>query len=308
MQVLSSVDEFDSRPTGITIGNFDGVHKGHQALIARAMEVSRQEGLDFVLVTFWPHPRKVVHPEKPHAPLNGRRRRMELLEGLGVPRVLELSFTREFAGLTPHDFATAFLVPLQVRRLVVGHDFTLGRDRSGTVDVLRHVGRTSGFDVEQLAPVLVDGHPVSSTRLRRLIGLGDVEGAFGLLGRRFGVCGQVVHGDGRGKGLGFPTANLEASDCLLPASGVYATRFVARGVAADAVTNVGVRPTFGGEGKTVESFLLDEAGRDLYGVDARVDFVARLRDERKFEDGAALKAQIADDVGRARPLLQAAVD
>ena len=290
--------------TGVTIGNFDGVHLGHQALVRRTLEVCAENGLDCVVVTFAPHPRTVLAPERPHAPLTTRAERFALLERLGVRRILELPFTRKLAALPPAAFVREYLLPLRPRNLVVGHDFTLGRERSGHPAVLQALGRDLGFAVEQVAAVMAGGAPVSSTRLRGCLAEGDVALARRLLGRPYALAGTVAHGEGRGRGLGFPTANLEGAATLLPANGVYATRALCGGRRFDAVTNIGRKPTFGGDRLTVESFLLD-AGGDFYGQDLRLEFAGRLRGERRFADADALSRQIAADVAAARGLLAA---
>ena len=274
------------RATAVTIGNFDGVHQGHQVLIRRALTYSQQFGLDCVVITFWPHPRVLFG--RPHQPLTSRAARMRLLQGLGDLRVLELPFTHELAALSPEEFVRQHLLPLRLKHLVIGHDFTLGRGRSGQPDVLRALG----------------GHVVSSTCLRELIGKGDVATAASLLGHAYGCEGLVVHGEGRGTGLGFPTANIAIPDTMLPAPGVYATRVVVPhlGRTLQAVTNIGRKPTFGDYGLSIESFLLD-TDLNLYGSELRLDFVARLRDEKRFDSADALVAQIRTDVARARDLL-----
>ena len=303
MQIADTPAAFAALPaTGVTIGNFDGVHLGHQALVRRTLEVCGTRGLDCVLVTFRPHPRTVLTPERPHAPLSTRAERFALLERLGVRHILELPFTRGLAALTPEDFVRGYLLPLRPRELVVGHDFTLGRGRSGHPELLQQLGRGMGFGVEQVGAVLADGAPVSSTRLRECLAAGDVALARRLLGRPYAVSGQVAHGEGRGRGLGFPTANLDGATTLLPANGVYATRARCGSRRFDAVTNIGMKPTFGGDRLTVESFLLDAEG-DFYGEDLRLEFVARLRGEQRFPDAAALGRQIGADVALARRLL-----
>lgn len=286
---------------GVTIGNFDGVHLGHQTLVRHTLDVCRQEGMPCVLVTFWPHPRMVVGG-KAHHPLHSRERRMELLAELGVEYVLELPFDRDMAALEPEDFIDRYLMPCHMRRLLTGHDFCLGRGRSGHGQVLAAIGGRKGFTVEQLEAVEVDGVIVSSSRLRELVMLGDVATAARLLGRDFGFSGRVVHGDGRGKGLGFPTANLEPPATLLPARGVYASRLLVNGVLCPSVTNVGCKPTFAGQELTVESFVLEDVP-NLYGRELRLDFVARLRDECKFPNAEALIAQIDTDIASARAIL-----
>ncbi|MBD5417430.1 MAG: bifunctional riboflavin kinase/FAD synthetase [Desulfovibrio sp.] len=303
MQIADTPAAFAALPaTGVTIGNFDGVHLGHQALVRRTLEVCGARGLDCVVVTFRPHPRTVLTPERPHAPLSTRAERFALLERLGVRHILELPFTRELAALSPEDFVRGYLLPLQPRELVVGHDFTLGRGRSGHPELLQQLGRDMGFGVEQVSAVLAGGAPVSSTRLRECLAGGDVALARHLLGRPYAVSGAVAHGEGRGRGLGFPTANLDGAATLLPANGVYATRARLGGRSFDAVTNIGMKPTFGGDRLTVESFLLDAEG-DFYGEDLALEFAARLRGEQRFPDAAALGRQISADVALARRLL-----
>lgn len=290
---------------GVTIGNFDGLHLGHQALIRRTLAVCREDGLTPVVLTFWPHPRLVLFPDQGHMPLCTRQDRLDRLAALGVPQVLELPFDRDLAALDAETFVRRCLLPLHLRRLVVGYDFSLGRNRCGHVEELRRLGAAEGFSVEQLAPVVVDGTVVSSTVLRRLIGRGDVREAAALLGRCYGFSGPVVHGDGRGRGLGFPTANIRYPQVALPARGVYATRVTLEGRAWASVTNVGHKPTFGRNELSVEAFLLEDCP-DLYGRTLRLDFVDRLRDERRFADVEDLKTQINADVAAARRILETA--
>lgn len=308
MKIVHAIDALGALAgAAVTIGNFDGVHLGHQALIRRTLEVSAREGLTPVVMTFWPHPRQVLFPERGHMPLTTREDRFALLEGLGVPFVLELPFTRELASLDAGTFVQTILEPMRLRRLVVGYDFTLGRNRGGQVSVLRELGALTGFTVEQLEPVLVEGTVVSSTSLRGLIGQGDVARAAKLLGRFHGFCGEVVHGEGRGAGLGFPTANQRKPEVVLPVEGVYATRATLDGHTWPAVTCVGRKPTFGDNELGVETFLLED-GQDLYGRMMRLEFVARVRGEERFASVDALKQRIAQDVKDARSLLaQAAI-
>jgi riboflavin kinase/FMN adenylyltransferase len=257
-------------------------------------------------MTFWPHPRQVLFPERGHMPLTTREDRLALLESLGVSCVLELPFTRELASLEAGAFVQAILAPMRLRRLVVGYDFTLGRNRGGQVAVLRELGALTGFTVEQLEPVLVSGTVVSSTSLRGLIGQGDVARAATLLGRFHGFTGEVVHGDGRGAGLGFPTANQRKPEVVLPVEGVYATRATHNGHTWPAVTCVGRKPTFGENELGVETFLLED-GQNLYGQMMRLEFVARVRGEERFASVEALKQRIAQDVVDARALLAPAM-
>ena len=309
MNIAHSIEELNlSENSGLTIGNFDGVHLGHQALIRHTLDVCFCKGLTPVVMTFWPHPRQVVMPHREHMPLTTREERFARLESLGVRHVLELPFTHELAGLDAAGFVRAFLEPLRLRHLVVGYDFSLGRDRGGHVDVLRSLGSHAGFCVEQLPPVVVDGTLVSSTTLRKLIDDGDVREAARLLGRFHGFSGEVVHGDGRGAGLGFPTANLARPEVVIPRAGVYATLATPAGSGKTwpAVTCIGCKPTFGQNELSVETFLL-EGGSDLYGQVLHLDFVEHLRGEKRFDSVDALKQQIAADVEQGRRILAAFV-
>lgn len=303
MQIAHTLQELDLPDTAaVTIGNFDGVHLGHQALLRRMLDIAADEGLTGVVVTFHPHPRLVVAPHRGHVPLTSRDERMRLLEGLGVQHVLELPFTPELAALSAREFVERYLAPMHMRELVVGHDFSLGSGRSGTPDVLRQLGESLGFGVEQQEAVLREGGIVSSTRLRQCVAAGDVWLASRLLGRRHGYDGRVVPGEGRGRVLGFPTANFAPAGLLLPGEGVYASAMSVDGRWHPAVTNVGRNPTFNASRLTVESFLLDYDG-DLYDKSLRLEFVARLRGEIKFPGPDELIAQIGRDVEQAREIL-----
>ena len=303
MLVAHSVDalpRFDA--SGVTIGNFDGVHRGHRALIHHTLDICRERDLKCVLVTFWPHPRLVVGSTRTHCPLSTRERRLELLAELDVDYVLELPFTAELAALSPQQFVEGALLPLSMRHLVVGYDFSLGRGRSGSFEELCRLGYRYGFSVDQIPPIVTDGAIVSSTRIRALLNEGNVRAAASLLGRNYGFSGMVVHGDGRGEVLGFPTANLEPKDTLLPAEGVYASRMRVDEHWHKAVTNIGPNPTFHGRHVTIESFLLDTKA-NLYDRVVRLEFVERLRSEKRFSSPDELVAQIRLDVAHARQSL-----
>ncbi|MBQ9406051.1 MAG: bifunctional riboflavin kinase/FAD synthetase [Desulfovibrio sp.] len=303
MHIFHSIDELGTlRGCVLTIGNFDGVHVGHQALIRRTLEISRQKTLVPLVMTFWPHPRQVLSPQRGHCPLTSREDRFALLEALGVSHVLELPFTAQLAAMEAASFVRDMLAPLALRHLVVGYDFTLGRNRKGTAAVLTELGTLLGFAVDQLDPVPVDGMVVSSTTLRKLIAEGDVAKAATLLGRWHGFSGEVLHGDGRGAGLGFPTANQRKPDVVLPAVGVYATWATIDAETVPGVTSIGHKPTFGGTSLGVETFLL-QGGRNIYGRNLRLEFVDRLRREQNFASVEDLKQQIAADVREARSIL-----
>lgn len=294
----------------VTIGNFDGVHMGHRALIQRTCQKALHKNMPGVVLTFWPHPLRVLAGK--HAPplLTSRAQRARLLDKLGLDICLELPFDRDLAALSPEHFVQQVLLPLHTRHLVVGYDFSLGKGRVGTVEVLEELGQRYDFDVEQLAPVILQDAVVSSTRIRDLLRQGEVWEARTLLGRCHSISGTVQHGHGRGEGLGFPTANLspaslEDPDLLLPRRGVYATWVSVQGVPYPAVTNVGINPTFDGDKVCVESFLLDTKV-DLYDQEIKVSFVLRLRAEIRFPDVATLVARIHQDVALARQVLSQA--
>lgn len=293
--------------SALTIGNFDGVHLGHQALIRRTCAVARAAGQRSLVLTFWPHPRAVLGSGQAPPPLTSREERRRRILALGVDELLELPFTPALAITAPEEFIRQRLMPLNVRHLLIGHDFSLGRGRSGGPDVLRGLGEKYSFGVEQLEPVLQLGSIVSSSRIRRCVAEGDVETAAALLGTFHSCEGSIAHGMGRGRDLGFPTANMTLPETLLPPSGVYATLARVDGLpgARQAVTNIGRNPTFDGTALSVESFLLDAHG-DFYGRTLRLEFVARLREERRFDGPEALMRQIAQDVACARRQLAAA--
>lgn len=310
----------------VTIGNFDGVHLGHRALLERARERAAREGVPAVAVTFEPHPLEVLTP---HAPprLSATSARLALLEDAGMDLVILVRFTRELAALTPEAFVRRLLLNgLRMRGLSLGHDFSLGRGRAGTPERLAAIGRDNGFSVHTLEPFTVGGTIVSSTRVRELLRSGRPREAAALLGRPHAVRGEVVRGLQRGGPLGFPTANLAPGSVMLPSPGVYATlaslppaasplpvlrgpldpigKAAARmesGITWPAVTNIGRNPTFGPAGLTVETHLLGFSG-DLYGKRLEVAFVERLRDEVAFSGPEALVAQIAADVRKAERL------
>jgi riboflavin kinase/FMN adenylyltransferase len=292
----------------VTIGNFDGVHLGHQALVAASRERAQAEGGTAVVLTFDPHPARVLSPDRAPASLMTASQKGEILEGLGTDRLTILPFTAELAGRTAAEFARVVLGrALGARVVVVGEPFRFGRGREGDVETLRALGRDLGFEVVAVPPVLVGGAPVSSSRVRAALEAGDVEGAVRFLGREFFVDGEVVRGAARGRALGFPTANLSSENEILPANGVYACwcQEEGRGGRLPAVANVGRRPTFGGGALGLEAHLLDWSG-DVYGRRLRVWFAIRLREERTFPSPGALVEQIRSDVRDARRVLEKA--
>lgn len=290
-------------PACVTIGNFDGVHLGHQSLISLARQIAAKEDLDFFLITFWPHPREVLKKGFTRSPLQSRVEKQRNLRLAGAERIIELPFTPELAAQSSEEFVVGELLPMGISKLVIGHDFSLGHRRDGNAARLSELGLRFGFEVVQAPAFSVDGIPVSSTRLRKAIQAGEVKKAASFLGRRHFVNGRIAHGYGRGRELGFPTANLVDTDALLPGNGVYATVASLNGKHFRSVTNIGFNPTFGNASLSIETFFLD-ANLDLYGNNLRLEFVELLRQERKFASAADLAAQIGQDVNQARSILQ----
>lgn len=304
LRSLSSVTLAGVAPTCVMIGNFDGVHRGHCLLARRVREIAAERALIPTVITFDPHPKQVLAGQDIPPPLMDQASRLELLSEQGMQLALLLPFTTEMAEQSPEEFIRPLVEQLQLQALVVGYDFTLGKNRSGTVEVLRELGTRYGFTVEQCPPVLVDDIAVSSSRIRALLQDGHVEAAHLLLGRPHSVQGMVVHGQKRGSTLlGFPTANIEGFFTLLPKADVYASYAQLEGRTYRAVTNVGRNPTFGENALTVETHLLDFR-KDIYGHMLRIDFMHQLRHEKSFASIAELKAQIQLDTEDARRLLQ----
>ncbi len=286
----------------LTIGNFDGVHVGHRHLIAQAALQAGHLNLPCLVMTFWPHPIKVLAPAYSPPLLTGRAKRAELLMQTEADLIFELDFTTETAALNPEEFTRNFMLPLKVRKLVVGYDFSLGKGRSGNFEVLCALGRKYGFTVDQIPAQIVNDAVVSSTRIRDLIRAGDVFAAGELLERSHSVRGEVEPGEQVGRKLGFPTANMVPGEVILPRNGIYATLARVDENVIPAVTNVGIRPTLDGKKLLVETHLLDFSG-DLYGRELEISFVARLRDEERFSSLEALQARIRADVAMARDIL-----
>jgi riboflavin kinase/FMN adenylyltransferase len=306
MIAARSIDELHETISGscVTIGNFDGVHVGHQRLIERTCAKAKSRGLISVVVTFDPHPQTVFLGPKAPLFLTTTAQRLRLLEEQGANVALVLEFSRQMAALEPEDFVRRYLIDgLGMRELVVGYDYAMGKGRKGDYEVLKRIGGELGFGVERLDPVIVGGAVVSSTRIRDLVLSGNVWDARPLLGRFFEVQGTVIDGKKRGAALlGYPTANLSLGGTLLPRPGVYAVWALLDGHPLPAVANVGVNPTFGDTGLTLEAHIMDFQ-RSIYGQTLGVQFVQRLRSERKFASVDELKARIGEDVRLGRMIL-----
>jgi riboflavin kinase/FMN adenylyltransferase len=286
----------------LALGNFDGLHRGHAKIIDRVRRRAGERGGTPAAMTFDPHPPRVVRPDKAPPLLMTTEQRLEALGRAGMQSVAVVRFTREMSLWDPEMFVKTVLVDwLRVAEVWVGANFLFGHDRAGTFSVLRSLGSRYGFRAEKIDPVRYKDFVVSSTRVRRLIAEGRVDEAGALLGHHYFIDGTVVRGDARGREIGFPTANLQSANELIPPPGVYATMAGLNGIEHPSVTNIGTRPTFGGGEVRVESHLLDGA-RDLYDARLRLSFVQRLRDERAFPDVDALRAQIDADARAARRL------
>lgn len=289
----------------VTLGNFDGLHLGHQRLVRSLVGKAKEIGGTSIVFTFHPHPLKILAPETCPPLITTYEEKVELLSAFGVDLVLMIPFTRELSELSARDFAAKILKEkLGAREIFVGFNFRFGRDREGTVERLREFGRELGFNVTEVREVTVEGEVVSSTKIRTLIKAGNVEHAAKLLGRPYAVTGRVGVGDQRGRKLGFPTANVEARQEIMPYPGVYAIRVLVDGRRYDGVANAGFRPTFDKHEFCLEAHLFDFSG-DLYGKEVTVVFVAKLRDEKRFESLEALVSQMHADVKTARDMLSA---
>lgn len=303
------LDDVEPEPSVVTIGNFDGVHRGHQLLLTRTVQAALDRGVRSVAVTFEPHPAAVLRPGSEPLALSNLEERSEQLLDAGVDLVVLLPFTRELSELEPHEFVTHVLAGrLRATRVVVGTNFRFGRGAKGDVVALVELGDGHGFDVEAVAVRDLDGEPISSTLVRQALARGEVEYAASALGRPFQIRAEVVAGDGRGRTIGVPTANLDVpGNRQVPAHGVYAGHASVGDERWPCVTNVGVRPTFhADQAPTVEAHLIGTDDVELYGREVTVTFEHRLRGEQRFDSVDELVARIHADIEQARELLGAA--
>ena len=306
MIIAKSVDEIVKPVQGacVTIGNFDGVHKGHQKLIRSTCRKGKANGLASVVVTFDPHPLRVLVNSKTPPFITLTSQKLELIALHKPDIILALNFTKEMAALSPEEFIQRYLIdPLGMKEMVVGYDYALGKGRSGNYETIVELGHKYNYGVERLDPVIINDAVVSSSRIRDLVSEGNVWDVRPLLGRFYQVRGEVVHGmDRGGKLLGFPTANIKLEDELFPKKGVYAIRVEVDGKVLPGVANIGKNPTFGNEALSVEAHILDFS-KDIYGKDIRVHFIQRIRSEKKFNGLDELKERIGIDIGLAREIL-----
>jgi riboflavin kinase/FMN adenylyltransferase len=287
----------------VSLGNFDGVHLGHQAILSRVVqEACIRQGTPLVF-TFHPHTLAVLRPDRPQSLILSLREKLFLFASLGIRGVILQRFSLAFSRLSPEEFVQRYLVEtIRVEKVIVGHNVSFGYKGAGRAEALEQLGRTYGFEVEIVGPVLVSDREVSSTAVRGLLSAGDLREVARLLGRPYTVSGRVEKGFQRGRTIGFPTANLRPRTDLLLPNGVYAVFVDIDGTHVPGVANVGMNPTFAGKTRTIEAHLFDFSA-DLYGMRIRVHFIERLRGEQKFPSIQALVQQIQEDARRARTLL-----
>src|SRR3954453_2221508 len=306
MKTLRSVSELSQLPGPlfIAIGVFDGVHLGHQAVISTSAEHALAENGTPVVVTFDPHPEKVLRPQKAPHLLTATSHKIALIQTLGVRHLLVIPFNTQFAATEPEDFVQQLVQHSNpLREICVGHEWSFGKNRRGNLELLTKVGATFDFNVVGIRPVTLQGEIISSTTIRRAVETGDLKKAAAMLGREYAILGTVVHGDDLGKKIGFPTANLSAHSEQFPQNGVYFAEASLDGVVYPGVVNLGYRPTISSErsDRILEVYLLD-FNRNVYGKDLELRFIRYLRPEKKFENVDALVRQIECDVQQAREL------
>lgn len=307
MRIYRGLGELPKRPSpaAVTIGNFYALHRGHRALVRKVGTLAASIGGISTVVTFEPHPAQVLHGESPVLLVTAERK-LELLAQAGIRRALSLPFTREFSMVEPEEFIEEILVRrLNMKALVVGANFRFGHFARGDVTMLRSFSTRFGFKVVRARLAQAGGRSISSTAIRHALQEGDLEWANQALGRPYGLPGRIVRGSGRGRELGYPTANLEPVDNLcIPAAGIYGGSLLLQGKRFPAAISIGTNPTFGPGPLSVEAYVLDFEG-DLYGLDAEIEFLRRLRDHEQFADAKRLKAAISQDVEQVRGLMVA---
>lgn len=287
----------------ITLGNFDGLHLGHQELIRKIILRAEETGGLSMVVTFRPHPLKILAPEKCPPLISIYEEKIELLEKLGIDVLVKIPFTLDFSAMGPRDFVKDILVDLLgAKEIFVGYNYRFGKGRKGNIQMLRDLGSELGFIVREVEQVSLNGEVISSTRIRQLLINGEVEHAARLLGRPYALCGIVVKGDGRGRGLGFPTANIVSRHSIIPSNGVYAVRLFVRDKYYNGIVNIGLRPTFDAKSMAIEVHIFD-FDEDIYGEELTVYFANKIREEKKFQNAEALIRQINADITNAKEIL-----
>lgn len=309
MLVYNSFEHYKaSGPAVVTIGTFDGVHLGHRALLKRLSDLAARQGGKSVVLTFDPHPRMVLHPDDHGIKLlNTRAEKEELLRHCGIDVLLRVPFSEAFSRMSPAEYVRDIIVnQIGTTTLVVGFDHRFGRNREGDIRLLHELSGLYGYTVEEIPPEMVASHKISSTKIRQALSAGEVDLAGQLLGYRYGLTGTVVSGDGRGRSIGYPTANLgiDDRDKLVPGRGVYAVWVHAGAAWHHGVMNIGIRPTVGQDLKESLEVHIPGLDRDIYGQNLRVTFAVKIRDEHKFGSIDALRLRIAEDIKTAHAYFQ----
>ncbi|MCG9126706.1 bifunctional riboflavin kinase/FAD synthetase [Candidatus Poribacteria bacterium] len=300
---LESIPEF-SKNTVITFGVFDGLHIGHQDVLDKVRQIGNTENLTSILFGFYPHPLSYLAPEKCPPVLMCLQKRIEILEELGIDTTIFINFDESIASMAPDTFVNSILLDIcNAKHVVVGYACQFGKDRQGNAQLLESIGKESGFGVSVVPPTLLNGLPVHSTRIRQSIARGDLGLVSQLLGRTYSISGTIVQGDGRGKQLGFPTANIDTGEQLCPPNGVYAIQAKLKEHWLNGVVNIGFRPTFNGTEFQVESHLFD-FDEVVYGETLEIFFIEKIRSERKFSTIHALRQQINRDIIAAGEILE----
>ena len=307
MKIYQCIQDFEKvKHPIVTIGTFDGVHLGHQAIFSRMKEEARKTGGETVVITFFPHPRLVLYQDSVNLKfINTREKKIERLEKIGIDHLVIIPFTKEFAQNSSEQFITNYVVKyIHPAKFIIGYDHHFGKNREGNIALLERLKDTFGYTVEEVPPLYVDGAPVSSTRIRDLLHEGNVKDANRMLGYDYAITGEVVRGKALGRKIGYPTANLELPNeyKLIAANGVYACRVLIGKRTFKGMGNIGVRPTIDHGDLTIEVNIFD-FDEDIYGEKITIEFIDRLRDEKKFKDIEALKAQLAKDKERSIRLL-----
>jgi riboflavin kinase/FMN adenylyltransferase len=297
MLIFRALQSPDHQPVALTIGNFDGVHLGHQALLTRLLAAAKSRGLPSAVVIFEPHPREFFTPDQAPARLTSLREKLELLQSLGVDRVHICRFNQQFAQMTAANFIDALHKNLAVKYVLIGDDFRFGSGRSGDFAMMEKVASQQGFTVEAMHSVLVDGVRVSSTAVRAALAAGNLRAATKFLGRPYSISGRVVHGDKLGREIGFPTANVQMKHNRPPLTGIYVVRVSGENIPVlQGAASLGVRPTVHTNGRAVLEIHLLNFAQQIYGRHLRVEFLHKLRNEEKYSDLKSLTQQIALDV------------
>lgn len=306
MQIITGMNIYDKilEASVVTIGNFDGVHRGHAEIFAHLRQKSIERGFPSVVVTFEPHPLKILAPESAPLLITTFEQKAALIAESGIDYLIVVPFSTELSRMPANDFVLKILcIPLGMRHIIIGHDYAFGRGREGNSKTLESLGSLNGFTIEDLPPIGEEGVVFSSSLVRSAVADGDMTAVSNILGRYYMVSGTVEHGRKIGQALGFPTANIAISNELFPSDGVYAVMVEVDGLLVKGACNIGCNPTFGPHSRTIEVFLIDYSGL-IYDHGVAVHFVQRLRPERRFHDSAALKSAISQDVANTRIVLE----